>query len=249
MIKYFVKNKSGVIILNRPEKRNALSPEIINEFKAKLIDAEKDEMIDSIIISGEGNSFCAGADLSYLNELKDFSVIENENDSKELANLFLRIYNYSKPTIAAVNGAAIAGGCGLASVCDFVIADELHSKFGYSEVKIGFIPAIVSIFLIRRVGHGRAKQMLLSGEILNGTEAYKIGLANYLSQNVLSASYDLADKLSKNSQSSVKQTKQMINQIANFDMDNAVDFCIRLNTISRSSEDFKQGLMNFLNKK
>ena len=105
------------------------------------------------------------------------------------------IYNFPKPVIAAVNGAAIAGGCGLASVCDLIVADEVNAKFGYSEVKIGFIPAIVSTFLIKRLGEGMAKQLLLTGDIFDAKRAYEIGFVNYLSSNVLELSLDIASKL------------------------------------------------------
>ena len=178
MIKYEIKNDIGILTLNRPEKRNALHPELVKQMKSKLKEVEKDESVKILIITGEGKAFCAGADLEYLNQLRTFSSLENEKDSRELAELFLMIYNFSKIVIAAVNGAAIAGGCGLASVCDIIVADEANAKFGYSEVKIGFIPALVSSFLIRKVGEGMAKQLLLSGEIIEAKRAYEIGFAN-----------------------------------------------------------------------
>ncbi|MCH7516894.1 MAG: enoyl-CoA hydratase/isomerase family protein, partial [Bacteroidetes bacterium] len=145
MISYTLKDDIGIIKLNRPDKRNALHPDLVKQMKEKLNEIRHDDNVKVLIITGEGKAFCAGADLTYLNELRNFSSIENEKDSEELAELFLLIYKFPKPTIAAVNGAAIAGGCGLASVCDLIVADEDHSRFGYSEVKIGFLPAIVSI--------------------------------------------------------------------------------------------------------
>ncbi len=205
--------------------------------------------ISVVIITGEGKSFCAGADLSYLNDLKEYSSLENEEDSKSLAELFLRIYNFSKPTIAAVNGAAIAGGCGLASVCDIIIADQHHAKFGYSEVKIGFIPAIVSTFLIRKVGEGRAKHLLLTGEIIDAEKAFQIGLVNYLTDDVNVFAFELANELLKNSDFSMQYTKKMVHDLSSLSIENAVEYCIGLNTISRTSEDFKNGLSTFLSKK
>ncbi len=249
MIKYFQENGIGILTLNRPEKRNALHPDLVKQIKDKLNEIKNDKSLSSLIITGEGKSFCAGADLAYLNQLSDFTVIDNEKDSESLAELFLMIYNFPVPTIAAVNGAAIAGGCGLASVCDFIIADKEHAKFGYSEVKIGFIPAIVSIFLIKKVGEGKTKQLMLSGEIINAESAKEFGLINYTSENSLNDAKELAIKLSKNSIQSMKMTKEMIHAISNFNVEEAVDYCIRLNTLSRSTEDFKNGLLNFLNKK
>ncbi|MCW8805019.1 MAG: enoyl-CoA hydratase/isomerase family protein, partial [Ignavibacteriaceae bacterium] len=171
MIKYQIKDEVGILTLNRPDKRNALHPELVKQMKSKLKKVEIDNSVKVLIITGEGKAFCAGADLEYLNEMRNYSTLENEKDSKELAELFLMIYNFPKIVIAAVNGAAIAGGCGLASVCDLIVADESNAKFGYSEVKIGFIPAIVSTFLIRRLGEGMVKQLLLSGEIIAAKRA------------------------------------------------------------------------------
>jgi methylglutaconyl-CoA hydratase len=249
MITYSEKNNIGLIMLNRPEKRNALHPEMVKVIKDKLNILKNDDNIKVLMLSGEGSSFCAGADLAYLNKLKDFSVTENERDSEELAQLFLDIYNFPKPIIAAVNGPAIAGGCGLASVCDFIIADSEKAKFGYSEAKIGFVPAIVSIFLIKKIGEGKAKQLLLSAEVLNAQKAYQIGFADLLSVDVMNDSFKLAEKLTRNSSTSLKMIKKMVSSISNLTIEEAVKYSIELNTISRSSGDFKEGLSNFLNKK
>lgn len=248
MIKSEIKNNTAIITLNRPEKRNALHPFMVEQLKVKLSEYEKDDLVKSLILTGEGNTFCAGADLEYLQKISDNSAIENYSDSKSLAELFLMIYELSKPTIAAVNGAAIAGGCGLASVCDFIIASPEKSKFGYSEVKIGFIPAIVSIFLIKKVGDGMARQLLLEGENISGIRAYEIGFANYISENVLDESLNLAERLNRNSVESLRLTKQMINDLSNLTVREAVNHCIGLNTISRSTKDFKDGIKSFLKK-
>ena len=249
MIKYNVKDNIAIITLNRPEKRNALHPELVRQMKLKLLEVENDEMVKVLIITGNGKAFCAGADLDYLNELRNYSSIENEKDSRELADIFLMIYNFPKPVIAAVNGAAIAGGCGLASVCDIIVADEDNAKFGYSEVKIGFIPAIVSAFLIRRVGEGMAKQLLLSGDIIEAKRAYEIGFVNYLCHNALSGAIDVASKLNENSFQSMMYTKDMIRKLSGLSIEDSVEYCIGLNTISRTTKDFKEGLNNFLTKK
>ena len=248
MISYIQKDGIGILKLNRPEKRNALHSDLVKQMKEKLIEIRNDDNVKVLIITGEGKAFCAGADLSYLNELRNFSSIENEKDSEELAELFLLIYKFPKPTIAAVNGAAIAGGCGLASVCDLIVADEDHSRFGYSEVKIGFLPAIVSIFVIKRIGEGIARQLLLTGEIISGKRAYEIGFANYLYNNVLDGAIEVASNIRLNSVFSVKETKSMINSVSGLSVDDAVNYCIRLNAISRSTEDFQRGIESFLKK-
>jgi methylglutaconyl-CoA hydratase len=248
MIKYELKNNIGIIKLNRPEKRNALHPELVKSMKEKLLQIRDDDDVKALIITGEGKVFCAGADLSYLSELRNYSAIENEKDSEELAELFLMIYKFPKPTIAAVNGAAMAGGCGLASVCDFVVVNEDHSKFGYSEVKIGFIPALVSIFIIKRVGEGFARQLLLTGDVINGKRAYEIGFANYLYNNVLDGAMEVSSNLILNYSGSLRETKSMVDAVSNLNVNEAVNYCIRLNTISRSTDDFQKGLDTFLNK-
>jgi methylglutaconyl-CoA hydratase len=248
-INFIEKEQIGILSLNRPEKRNALNPELVNEFKIKLKGIRNNEKVKVLIITGEGSSFCAGADLEYLNKIKNFSLADNEKDSRDLAELFLMIYHFQKPTIAAVNGPAIAGGCGLASVCDFLVADEQNSKFGYTEVKIGFLASIVSIFLIKRVGYHKAKQLLISGLIIKPEEAMRIGLVDYLSNNVMEDSISLGEKIKTNSALSMSTTKKMISDISNMDVDEAVEYCINLNALSRSTADFAEGLNNFLSKK
>ncbi|RPI74003.1 MAG: enoyl-CoA hydratase/isomerase family protein [Ignavibacteriales bacterium] len=249
MIKYIEENNIGQLTLNRPEKRNALHPELVTQIKLKLNEISSNKDIKVLILTGEGKSFCAGADLEYLNQLSKFNSIQNEKDSESLAELFLGLYNLQIPTIAAVSGSAIAGGCGLATVCDFIIADKATAKFGYSEVKIGFIPAIVSVFLIRKIGEGKARQLLLTGDVIDAQRSYEIGLADMISDNVLEDAKIFAEKLISNSSLGMKLTKKMISDISNLSVKDAVDYCIRLNTISRSSDDFKKGLEKFFLKK
>ncbi len=248
MIDYTVIKNTGILKLNRPEKRNALNPEMIDGIKKSLGIAGNDDKVRCLIIAGEGKSFCAGADLEYLNELKDYSSVENEKDSESMSDLFLSLYKFSKPTIAAVNGAAVAGGCGLASVCDIIIADPDHSKFGYSEVKIGFIPALVSVFLIKKAGEGIAKRLLLTGDLIDGKRAYELGLADFLSDDPLKYALEISETLNKNSLLSLKLTKRLVQTVSSMSVEDAVDYCAKLNTISRESEDLKKGLLNFLTK-
>lgn len=248
MIKSELKSGTLIIWLNRPEKRNALHPEMVNQLKNVLRSAENNNEVKSVILTGEGSAFCAGADLEYLKLLNDFYVLENEKDSESLAELFFQIYHFPKPTIAAVNGPAIAGGCGLASVCDLIAAHPEKSRLGYSEVKIGFIPAIVSIFLLRRIGESYTKQLLLTGELISGKRAYEIGFANYLFDDVLTESLKIAYMINNNSLVSLSATKKMIHSISDMDLNTAIDYCINLNVISRTSEDFIKGIQKFLSK-
>jgi methylglutaconyl-CoA hydratase len=248
VIKISKENGIATLTLNRPEKSNAFHPTMVAQIKSAIEEISNDKEIKALIITGEGSSFCAGADLDYLISSQNFSPVENEKDSETLAKMYLSIHKLAIPTIAAVNGPAIAGGCGLASVCDFIVADTNKAKFGYSEVKIGFIPAIVSVFLIRKIGEGNAKKLLLTGDIINANQASRLGLADYISENVTEESIAFANKLLSNSLKSYSMTKQMIQNISNLSIDDAVNYCVRLNTISRSSEDFKERIKKFLNK-
>jgi methylglutaconyl-CoA hydratase len=248
MIKTELLNHTAIIKLNRPEKRNALHPEMIKQLLAKLDELENHKDINSVVITGEGNTFCAGADLEHLVNLKSNSLNDNYEDSKSLAELYLRIYNFPKLTIAAVNGPAIAGGCGLATVCDFIISNPEQGKFGYSEVKIGFIPAIVSVFLIKKIGESKAKEMLITGNQINGNKAFEIGLANYLYNNVLDGALEVINSLSLSSFDSINLTKNMINKVSELSVNEAVNYSLNLNLIARSSEDFKKGIERFLRK-
>ena len=248
MVKSEVRNNTGLIILNRPEKRNALNPEMSSQIRDRLKEFAGDNKIKAVILTGEGTAFCAGADLAWLNKIKDYSSVKNEEDTEGVADLFLAIYDFPKPIIAAVNGPAIGGGCGLASVCDFAFADRKEAKFGFTEVKIGFIPAIVSVFLIKKIGEGKVRQLLLTGEIIEPDKALQLGLVDYLSDNVIKDALAFAEKLSANSSFSVSLTKDLIRNISNMKVHDAVNYCIRLNAISRSSEDFKIGINKFLNK-
>jgi methylglutaconyl-CoA hydratase len=248
MVKSEIRNNVGLIILNRPEKRNALNPEMTFLIRDKLKEFTADNNIKTIIITGEGTSFCAGADLAWLNKIKDYSSIKNEEDTEIIADLFLAIYDCPKPVIAAVNGPAIGGGCGLASVCDFAFADKKEAKFGFTEVKIGFIPAIVSVFLIKKIGEGKVRQLLLTGEIIDSEKAMQIGLVDYLSGNVINDAISFAEKLNANSTYSISVTRDLIRNVSNMKVHDAVNYCVRLNAISRSSEDFKKGINKFLNK-
>lgn len=248
MVKVTVVNQTGIITFNRPDKRNALNPVLVVAIKDALTEFSLDSNIKSVILTGEGKAFCAGADMEYLLELKKNTLTDNRKDSKNLADLFLVISEFPKPVIAAVNGPAIAGGCGLASVCDIVVAHKNYAKFGYSETRIGFIPAIVSIFIIKRIGEGKARQLLLSAEIIDADKAYAIGLADYLSDDPLKTAIEMAIRLNENSVSSLMLTRQMIHNISSMGVKEAVDYCVELNALSRSSDDFIKGLNTFLNK-
>lgn len=240
---------SMVLTLNRPDKRNALSPEMVSELTEAVIKANSDPEVKSIILTGSGKAFCAGADLDYLNTLRKYKAAENERDSIALANLFLTIYKSSKPTISAINGPAIAGGCGLAIVCDFAIAHTQLATFGFTEVRIGFLPAIVSWFLIKRTGEYHARKLLITAEIIHAANAHAIHLVDELSETPLRRAVELGVLLSGNSTESIKNTKDIIRSCASLPAENAVNYLAKMNAVARFTNDFKAGLEKFLNKK
>jgi methylglutaconyl-CoA hydratase len=250
LVIYTVQDRVGYIALNRPEKRNALSGDMVTELKAAFARAEEDETVKVIVLKANGEAFCAGADLAYLQQLQQFSLEENLLDSNHLKDLFQQIYQLKKVVIAHVQGHALAGGCGLATICDFVFSTP-EAKFGYTEVKIGFIPALVSVFLIRKIGEQKAKQLLLSGDLMQGEEAVRMGLVNYLfakeelEQRVNSFAQFL---IKNNSGQSMALTKQMIGEVQSMPLSEALAHAVEQNALARGSADCKKGIAAFLNK-
>ena len=249
-VNYNCEERVGFITLNRPEKRNALNAQFVTELKEAFTHAEKDTDCKVIVLKAKGDAFCAGADLAYLQELQSNSYDENLADSTHLMELFQQIYTLSKVVIAQVQGHAIAGGCGLASVCDLAIATT-ESKFGYSEVKIGFIPAIVSVFLIKQIGVAKSKELLLVGKIISAEEAQSFGLINKVStkEKLESIVMDIAQSLVKTaSADSLALTKQLINGVSDKSISEGFEWAAEMNAKSRESNDCKKGIAAFLNK-
>src|SRR5947209_4245740 len=202
---------TATITLNRPEKRNALSFQLLTDLMVALDEVEK-STAQILTLTGAGKAFCAGMDLEELKTLTGKSHAENVADSKKMARIFRRLYEFPKPTIAAVNGAAIAGGTGLATMCDFTLAVP-EAKFGYTEVRIGFVPAIVSSILVWQVGHKTARDLLLTARIFDAVEAYRLGLVNEVveAEQLKRRACELAMQLMENSPTSVRLTKKLIN--------------------------------------
>jgi methylglutaconyl-CoA hydratase len=247
---YEVKERVGYITLNRPEKRNALSFEFVNEIKTVFKQAEADNNCKVIVLKANGEAFCAGADLAYLQQLQNNTHDENLTDSKNLMELFRMIYVSPKVVISQVNGAALAGGCGLATICDFCFATPT-STFGYTEVKIGFVPAIVMVFLVRKLGEQTAKQILLTGDVMDAQKAFEMGLVNYLADESLidEAVNKLATKLCKQaSAQSLSFVKEMLNEVQNKTLDEGLNYAAEMNAKARKTDDCKRGIAAFLNK-
>ncbi len=248
---YEVNNRVAYITLNRPEKRNALNHDLVQALTNAFEKAQADTAAKVVVLRANGEVFCAGADLEYLQQLQHFSKEENIKDSHHLMQLFKTIYTLKKVVIAQVNGHAIAGGCGLVSVCDFAFAAGT-ANFGYSEVKIGFVPAIVMGFLIKKIGEARAKEMLLTGTFIKAKEAEKWNLITQAveDENTLSEVVSLfAQKLcTSNSGTSMELIKKMMSETQGFSLDESLNYAAEINAFSRSTEDCKKGIAAFLNK-
>ncbi len=239
----------ATITLNRPERRNAISAQMIDELLAAFAELEASPA-RVVILTGAGKAFCSGMDLESLRALASQSFDQNLEDSRRLAKLFLRIYGFPKPVIAAVNGPAIAGGCGIATLADFTLAAP-EAKFGYTEVKIGFLPAIVSVFLHRQIGEKSARDLLLSGRIFDGAEAYRLGLITEIvpAGNLAARAQELAGALLAASPESLTRTKRLLLAFDEAALNDEIELAVRENAGIRSTAEFREGLSAFLEKR
>ncbi|MBS1544081.1 MAG: enoyl-CoA hydratase/isomerase family protein [Bacteroidetes bacterium] len=251
LVEYESRDRIAFITMNRPEKRNALSPVLVSDLKKLFQKAAEDPHVRAIILRAAGEAFCAGADLAYLEKLKDFTFEENLSDSQHLKELFQMVYTLPKPIIAQVQGSALAGGCGLVSVCDFAFAVPT-AKFGYTEVKIGFVPAVVMVFLLRKITEAKARELLMTGRLIDAGEAAGLGLitrvvnAAKLEEEVLSFTSRL---ITEASGQSVALVKRMLHEVSTMPLPEALDFAARENAKARMSEDYRTGISAFLGKK
>lgn len=244
-----VSERIATITLNRPEKRNAISFTLVGEFMRALDEAGQSDA-QVLIVTGAGKAFCAGLDLEDLKSLLGLSAEQNVRDSQTMANLFRRIYDFPLPTIAAVNGAAIAGGTGIATMCDFTLAVP-EAKFGYTEVRIGFVPAIVSSFLVLQVGHKIARDLLMTARLFDAAEAHRFGLVNEVvaPADLLPRARALAAQIIENSPTSVRATKRLINGFIRELLDRQVAEAVQDNARIRTTADFREGITSFLEKR
>lgn len=237
------------ITLNRPDKRNAINTQMIAELQSALDTIEKSHS-RVVIVTGAGKSFCAGMDLEMLAAITKQSPAENQDDARRIAKLLRRIWSFPRPTIAAVNGAAYAGGCGIATLCDFTLAAP-EAKFGYTEVKIGFLPAIVSVFLTRQIGDKRSRDLLLTGRLIEATEAKEFGMVTEVisGEQLMNRTLALADDLIAASPSSLTRAKQLLTSAAAAGVDHDLERAILENARIRCTPDFKEGVASFLEKR
>ncbi len=242
-------DKIATLTFNRPEKRNAISFELLNELLAAFDEVEASPA-QILILTGAGKAFCAGLDLEELKSLLGKATVENIADSERIARVFRRLYDFPKPTIAAVNGAAIAGGTGLATMCDFTLSVP-EAKFGYTEVRIGFIPAVVSSILVWQVGHRIARDLLISGRLFDAAEAHRLGLVNEVvdAAQLMPRARELAVSLLENSPASMRATKALINSFIAQELDRQFADSIAQNAQARTTADFREGITSFLEKR
>ena len=241
---------SALITLNRPQVRNALSPELVTHFHTALDQVRERNDVAAVIVTGKGTAFCGGADLKVLREIAAQSVEQARQDSQNLMNFFRRIYEFPKPVIAAVNGPAMGGGCGLASVCDIVLAAE-DAVFGYTEARVGFIPALVAVFLVRICGEKKARELLFTARVFSAQEAREIGLVNHVvaKDSLLDKARGLAQEISLNSPTAVRLTKELMKDLQGLSLDKGLITALQMNTLIRTTEDFKEGVSGFLEKR
>ncbi len=239
----------ATITLNRPEKRNAISGEMIKELLAALDQVESGPA-RVVILTGAGKAFCSGMDLDALAAIAQQSPEQNLDDSRRTARVFRRLWSFPTPLIAAVNGPAIAGGCGIAALCDFTLAVP-EAKFGYAEVRIGFIPALVSVFLTRQIGEKRARDLLLTGRILDAEEARQMGLVTEVvpAEKLMDSARELASALLAASPTSLARTKRLLCNFAAAEIDRELEQAIAENAGIRSTADFREGVSAFLEKR
>jgi methylglutaconyl-CoA hydratase len=237
------------ITLNRPEKRNALDDEMIGELRSALHASSEDASVHGVLLTGAGKDFCSGADLAGLQRIADAGVMENIADARRLAGLFLEMRRHPRPIVAAVRGRALAGGCGIATAADIVIAAE-SAQFGYPETKIGFVPAMVMAILRRSVSEKRAFELLVSGEIIPARTALEIGMINRVFAD---GAFDnevqsYVAQLATRSVSALALTKSLLYQTDAISFEAALNAGVQTNALARLTEDCRRGIKQFLKK-
>jgi methylglutaconyl-CoA hydratase len=237
------------LTLNRPDKRNALDADLISELSAALGASAQDPSVRVVLLSGAGKDFCAGADLAALESALENGILENVSDARRLADLFTAMRNHPRPLVAAVRGRALAGGCGLATACDIVLAAQ-SAQFGYPEVNIGFIPAMVMAILRRSVSEKAAFELVATGEIISAARAGELGVVQrtYPDDGFEEGVRAYLEKLAAKSESAITLSKRLLYHIDAMPFDAALEAGVQANAIARMTNDCRQGIQRFLKK-
>ncbi len=248
-ILYSVEQATARITLNRPDKRNALDDQIVDEVKDALRASARDESARVVVIEGAGRDFCSGADLAALRRISEATVMENVANARNLGELFLEMRRHPRPIIAAVRGRALAGGCGLATACDIVLAAE-SAQFGYPEVNIGFIPAMVMAILRRSVSEKLAFELITRGEIVGARDAARIGMVNrvFADDEFDAGTAKYVAEMAAKSASALSLAKNLLYHMDAMTFESAIEAGVQLNAITRMTEDCKRGVERFLKK-
>lgn len=248
-ILYQAEGSIARVTLNRPEKRNALNEALVAGLKDALRQANNDSAIRVVVISGAGRDFCSGADLAALQKIADGSVADNLEDARALMDVFILIRHLNVPVVAAVRGRALAGGCGLASACDIVLAAS-NARFGYPEVKLGFVPAMVLAILRRNVSEKRAFELITRGAEIGAEEAKAFGLVNqvFSEENFEAEVVNYARGFEQMSKSAIALTKGLLYQTDGMTFGDGLETGVDVNVIARMSADCQAGVARFLKK-
>lgn len=246
---YTIAQNIGRITLNRPDRRNALDNDIVLELKDALAAASADNNVRIVLIAGAGKDFCSGADLASLQRISAAGIEESMASARVMAELFVDMRRSPKPIIAAVRGRALAGGCGLATACDIIVAAE-SAQFGYPEVNIGFIPAMVMAILRRSVSEKRAFELITRGEVISATAAAEIGMINrvFPDDQFDETVEQYVSQLASKSASAVSLAKSLLYHMDGMTFETAIEAGVQLNAITRMTEDCKRGVERFLKK-
>jgi len=249
-IRYHVKGNKIMISLNSPYTHNAFDDTMIKDLRESFKKAEKEKKGRVIVLTGEGKSFCAGANIKWLRKVKSYSFNDNYKDSLELANLFHQISTHPKPIIARVNGAAIGGGCGLVAACDISVASD-KAFFSLSELKLGVIPAVISPYIIRRLGEGRTKELFLTGERIKTSKALGYGLINFaVSHKNLDEKVDeLISYIVQSGPNAIYETKKLFKDIQDLDLKDITKHTAKVIAKLRVSKEGQEGTKAFLEKR
>ena len=238
------------VTLDRPEVHNAFNSTMISELNDVFIRIKDDSSIRVIILTGEGKSFCAGADLKWMKEIIHYSFEQNLEESRQLADLLQNIFSQPKPTIAQVNGTAIGGGNGLLSACDMALASD-KAVFGLSEVKIGLVPAAISPYVIRKIGESRAMEYFLTGKRITASKAAEIGLVNeVVPKDDLDAEVrKLTQLLLTSGPEAIAYCKDLVFNVPGMSLDKAKDYTAKMIAHLRISKEGQEGMSAFLEKR
>lgn len=239
-----------LLTLNRPQVRNAMSLPLMRELRARLEEARADAHVRAVVLTGAGQAFCAGLDMEELRAMSGRSAEEHRADSEVFRSLLETLYLFPKPTVAAVNGHAVAGGAGLAAVCDLTLMSA-GAKMGFTETKIGFVAALVTVFMVRLVGEKHARDLLLTGRLVGADEAYRIGLVNEVAppEGVLERALERAHELTRSAPSSLSLTKAMIAAAPSLGVHEGMRYAADLNALARAGSELREGVAAFLEKR